>query len=274
MKRVAAAAALMVLVLAPPGPSTAGDGSKSDSTSAIPSSATSGIASTYKMSWTNGSRGWITYEQGDEPYPDAIRWRPSGGSDGGAYVSSVGPWWLDGNHAQVEGGAGYLHLIQWNQSWRMLRHQGVQRVTYRDDTGFPETKAIDKPDLDFRGARVTVWVRGRNLSLPSGGEFLFWIAAWSETIDKYVYYAFTAKPLTTRLQSGRWERLSFVLPTEEDRWTCLGGSGHNGCSNLTEVLSDVNQNYGFNIFGVDPYGQAATGTIQFDGFRLRYVRRH
>jgi hypothetical protein len=197
------------------------------------------MPTTYRETFDHGPGGWygwVNNTEGMKPLP----WKKG-------RMITRSPWWIDYNHAPP--GAGYLHMLfclstRGPFGEQMKEMSGKNRFV---DGGYPR---------DFRGARMTIRVRGELET--RGTEMMLLVQA--KIGDIVSSWLLTGRPFKVGKQ---WKQQSVVLPVDPKYWTPLGARhdrlDYYNVLPLEEVLRDVNANFLFVLFPLDirPMGPLA-----------------
>lgn len=204
---------------------------------------------TYRESFDNGPGGWFGW------HDNARGARPLEVRD--SCVISRSPWWIDYNHAPP--GAGYLHLPF------LLLTRGAAGEHHREVAG--ENRFVREGfPTDFRGARLTVRIRGE--LIDRGASLCLLCQGVHDGICSG--WMLTGQPLRV---AAEWSEQTIVCVEDESQWTCLG-SRHDrvdyyGTIPLSRVLADVNADILFVLFPLDV---SPMGPVAGDPHRLRPER--
>lgn len=156
-------------------------------------------------------------------------------------IFSVGPWWLDTNHAHP--GYGCLQLIM------------VASVRMNINT--PSQKLFD-PSLLYptlQNMKINGRIRGTDVDLK-GADLVFWFQCYSEKIKKHVNYACVGQPLNEKLTDGKINdfELNIDIGQAQD-WVCLGScidkNDKYGNLDIRELDLDKPDSIGFIVIPVE-----------------------
>ncbi|NWG12238.1 MAG: hypothetical protein HXY20_01750 [Acidobacteria bacterium] len=176
---------------------------------------------------------------------------------------------VDDNH---EDGIGSVHLVKY------LLCGPVAPPGY-------STVVLGGGDPDFRGARISYWVRGINWQ-PHGSELLFWAQSQRNIQIQYgpgwrrANWAYTGMPLTDYLLDGRWHRVEYELRNDTSFWSYAGnnptGQGKSAERYefwpLEDSLRHLNWDF-FHLLAFIDRESPPTGAIDFDEFELSYPNK-
>lgn len=220
------------------------------------------IGAFYRESWNEGVNGWAA-----DKGISTLKFQPDGGVDGGYIWYDMGtadvPSVVDSAH---EDGIGANKLAQF---------------VYTGGTPLePPCLALGGGDPDFRGAKITCSVRGKNAVLDTA-ELAFWMQSTDEVATvageecRLSNWAYTRTRLTDGMLSPKWQQFSYVLDNDTSAWTYAGHSFNNDNAKryfympLDHVLGHLNADLLhmliFFEFGVPP-----TGQIHFDELEIAY----
>lgn len=223
------------------------------------------LAAFYKESWDENSGGWFS-----DLKAAPLAHHKTGGVSGG-FVRFSEPAADDPNHVD---GIGTVHLPQFalTGEWGNL----VKLPTLQLAAGDP----------DFRGARVSIHVRGNNW-IANGSELQWWNVSWSNidevrSADEFrkgrwraANWAYTAFSMTDRLASGKWEKVEYRLRHDGEDWSYAGNNraqpNYKRYSywSLNDSQRHLNTDF-FNILTfVDP-ANPPRGSIDFDEVEIAY----
>jgi hypothetical protein len=145
------------------------------------------------------------------------------------YAISRSPWWVDYNHAPP--GAGYLHLhyvLHTTVNQNTHRFEQISGLNRFIEGGFP---------LDFRGARVSVRLRGQ--MKEHGAQLMF--LAQADVGTSRVNHVLHAQPIQI---TSDWSTQTITLEPDDAQWTCLGSRQDRTAtysqSPIEPVLADLN----------------------------------
>ncbi|HEX4952807.1 MAG TPA: hypothetical protein VF017_05360 [Thermoanaerobaculia bacterium] len=228
------------------------------------------IGAYYRESWDeHGRAGWF----GGLGSGDELVHEGSGGVTGGHVSWNLGtetaPANQDDNHND---GIGTVKLAQYV-------------FTGPVPLGPPDL-SLGGGDPDFRGARVSVSVRGdRGLTLGPA-ELVFWLQSTPNVADlgtdreRFSNWAYTRSRLTGGLLSSRWERVSYVLDNDTNAWTYAGNNVNEDREDyiyvpLDQVLGHLNGDLFHMVVmfeaGTPPYGPSpGGGRLRFDEIEIAY----
>src|SRR5262245_18381687 len=188
--------------------------------------------STYLETFDDGPGGWMRVVDNVQPVA-ALPVR-----DGAIW--SLGPWWVDYNHAPP--GAGYLQLLM------CLPTKGPFGEHYRETAGQNRFVASRQP-LDFTNARFSVRLKGE-LEPETAKVCLLVQGSADGLVSGWVL---AGQPLV--LAKDFKDHVLDLLP-DEKHWRCLGARHDRGdmygVSPLAKVLADVNVNIFLVIHPVTP----------------------
>lgn len=146
-----------------------------------------------------------------------------------SYAISRSPWWVDYNHAPP--GAGYLHL-----HYALHTTPNRESAVYEKLSG-PNRFVAGGYPLDFRGARVTMRVRGR---MQQRGAQLV-LLAQADVGPRRLNHVLHAQPIEV---TADWSQQTLTLDPDDAQWTCLGSrrdrTATYGEGPIEPVLADLN----------------------------------
>lgn len=217
------------------------------------------LAAFYRESWDQGLDGWAGGMLGD-----ALSSFDTGGQSAG-FVRARLPSGIDPNHAD---GIGFLQLAQYSYIG-----------TYIDEA---ITTSLGGGDPDFRDARISVEVRGKDF-VPNGTELVFWAQADSDLAQqndqnwRRANWAHTGFNLTDAAFGGAWQHLDYRLENDSRAWTYSGQNADQKRPNYVYApIGDVLGHLNCDIFhlltfvSLDPQPR---GNIDFDELQIAY-RNH
>jgi len=223
------------------------------------------LAAFYKETWDENSGGWHT-----DLKAAPMEHHQTGGAAGG-FVRFNEPASDDPNHVD---GIGTLHLPMFviTGPWGIF-------------TKLP-TLQLGGGDPDFRDARVSIHVRGRNW-VANGSELQWWNVSWSNmdevrTAEEFgkrrwraANWAHTASSLTDRLASGKWEKVEYRLRHDSEDWTYAGNNRSQATFerysywSLNDSQRHLNTDFFHILTFVDP-AKPPRGSIDFDELEIAY----
>lgn len=215
------------------------------------------LAAFYRESWDNGLAGWQGGMSGED-----LKHHPSGGAPGG-FVRYSEPSGDDPNHVD---GIGTLHLTSY-----------FYPATHPNSAGHVINFAGGDPD--FRGARVSLKVRGIDFE-PNGAELVWWTQSENDITKQFspdwrrANWAYTGFTLTDYLQSGEWEEVSYRLTNNSHAWT-YGGNNlaqlrpNYEYASIDHSLGHLTCDFFHLLAFVNPQNRP-TGAIDIDEFELVY----
>ena len=216
------------------------------------------LSAFYGETWDEGTGGWGSWDQ-EEIY------HPSGGASGG-YIEWQEP---AANHDFNHMGADVLHLVKFLRTglldqWKEEGHA-----------------ALGGGDPDLRGAKVSIWVRGRDWD-SRGSELVWWLQSQSNpelgnTLGwRRANWAHSGYSLTDLLMDGEWHRAQYRLQNDTRMWTYGGKNIAQGRAArryeywpIDQSLGHVNNNF-FHLLAFVDRHDLPTGSIDFDEFELTY----
>ena len=228
------------------------------------------LAAYYREDWDDGYGGW---GERNGPIPQ----HAEGGVNGG-FVRYTSPTSDDHNH---DDGIGTLHLSSYLYTGPLSTQPDRYPSAY-----------LSSGDPDLRGARISVYVRGRDW-VPNGSELIWWTQSQSnlEVGTKLGYrranWAYTGFMLTDLLRSGEWEKAEYRLRHNSHQWSF--GGYYIKKPDLDDLITPeqrapyfrypywpidqsqrhVNYDFFHLLAFVDPQ-KAPQGAIDFDEFQLVY----
>lgn len=157
----------------------------------------------------------------------------------------------------------------------------IANYLYTTPPGFGKISAfLEEGAPDFRGAKVSVCIRGNNF-IPNGAEF-FWLSEAQSNIEvldnkgwRRTAWIYTDFPLTKYLLDGKWHKVEFQLVNDPCKWMYVGHwpyqdrIGKYAYWPLEDVLSHHNISFDFILAYVDK-NNLPTGSIDFDEFEISY----
>jgi hypothetical protein len=223
------------------------------------------LAAFYKETWDENHGGWHT-----DMTTVPIEHHATGGVSGG-FVRFKEPARDDPNHLD---GIGTLHLPKY-----------IITGPWGEFVKMP-TLQLGGGDPDFRGARVSLHVRGNDW-IANGSELQWWNVSWSNkdevrTPDDFkkqlwraANWTYTAVNLTDRLASGKWEKVDYRLRQHSEDWSYAGHNlaqpNHRRYSYwpLDEAQRHLNTDFFHILTFIDPANRP-TGSIDFDELEVAY----
>jgi hypothetical protein len=186
----------------------------------------------YEETFDDGPGGWVRVVDNRQPVA-ALPVRAGA-------LWSWGPWWVDYNHAPP--GAGYLQLLM------CLKTQGPVGEHEREVGGANRFVQGGYP-LDFRGARLTVRLKGE---LEAAGAGVCFLVQGSHE-GKVSGWLLAGEPFAVRPEFTAQTR---VLRPERGPWVCLGARrGREDMYThwpLDTILGNANVNIWLVLFPVHP----------------------
>lgn len=223
------------------------------------------LAAFYRETWDENHGGWHT-----DLTAAPIEHHASGGARGG-FVRFKEPARDDPNHLD---GIGMLHLPKF-----------MITGNWGDFVKLPALH-LGGGDPDFRGARVSLNVRGNNW-MANGSELGWWNVSWSNQADvktaeefrqqrwRAANWAYTATSLTDQLASGKWEKVEYRLRHASEDWSYAGNNlaqrNHPRYSYwpLNESQRHLNIDF-FHLLAFVNSTNPPRGTIDFDELEIAY----
>lgn len=211
----------------------------------------------------------------------AIRPLETRRENGNTFLASIGPWWIDPNHAPP--GAGYLSLIafahhgSWGYyfspdgSYRVDRHSGgppLNKKTALGQFAYPAPIGGTSP-LDLRDGRLSFKIRS-HANLPDGVALHLWVQTVDASTGKFVNYLLKQSIQT----NGVWQHHTLVLSSNDDDWICLSSNANRtasyGCSaTIAEALRHFDVDLGFVLFLGKNKPEPLTGEYDFDEISIK-----
>jgi len=179
---------------------------------------------TYLSSFDESADGWLADRRSPLDIHDGI-------------AESASPWFLDYWHAPP--GAGYLHLVIWMHT--------DQRRVFEYYPGYEGNPFVERnQSRDFTNAKLSARIRG-DIDLQ-GAQLVLLLQSEDSQSGLRNNYVLSGRPFEL---SAQWREYSVTLSPDESLWTCMGVRHDRtdyGCSNIANVLQDVNVDMMFVLF--------------------------
>lgn len=213
------------------------------------------LAAHYLETWDDNRAGWYAGRGSEKE----LIHHPMGGATGG-FMRYTSPTFDDHNH---DNGIGTVHLAKY---------------IYPGPWG----KIANKPscqwgggDPDLRDARVSIALRGNNW-VPNGTQLQWWTQSqknieigYDPKLTHMANWAYTGTDLTAHLRSGKWEKASYRLWNDPEKWTYTGGTRIYKYWSINDAQAHLNGDCFHMITFVD-VKNVPKGAIDFDDFELTY----
>ena len=216
------------------------------------------VGAYYHEAWDRGVAGWAGGVDGLK-----LEHHPSGGVGGSGFVRYTFPGPIDAAHADGIGANSLLQYV-YPGAWETA----------------PVYAALGGGDPDFRGARVSVYVRGNDF-VQNGSELVFWAQSTPNLVESYddrtarwSNWLHSGDDLTELLFSGGWEEGAYTLHADTERWTYAGHYVATGRETyvyvpLDQVLGHLNGDI-FHMQVFFEFHLEPRGAIDFDELVIAY----